>query len=160
MSYGLLVVIFTLLMLPGLIGVIAPVLPGIPYMFVVALILAYWEHFTRITPLELSILGIITVISLLVDYFSGVLGAKFGGASPGALKAGIIGLLVGLVLLPPLGSIIGLFLGVLGYELFDHHSKEKAIKAATGSLLGAVAGIGINVVLAVLFLILFLFFAF
>ncbi len=158
MNESVLLIITSIFLLIGLAGVWLPFVPGIPFMFVVALIYAIVDKFTRLSSQELMILGGITVASLIIDYLSGVLGAKFGGASKKAILYGTIGLILGLVFFPPLGSIIGLFLGVFIVELSEQKDRAKAIKAATGSLLGSLAGIAINIVLALIFFGLFLFF--
>jgi len=143
------------LMLPGLIGVLIPVLPGIPLMFLVALLFGFINRFTALTPGELGILFIIALASIVVDYLAGVLGAKYSGASAKALGAGVLGMIIGLIVLPPLGSFIGLFIGVLLVEL-RHRTEREALKAATGSLIGTLAGMAINLILALLFIGLFL----
>lgn len=159
MPYFLLVIIFSLLLLPGLLGVFLPLLPSIPYMFVVTLIFGLIDKFQHLTVVNLIILGIIALFSLLVDYFSGALGAKYGGASKKTLFWGIIGLILGLIVFPPFGGIAGLFLGVLVAELIQYKDHLKALKAASGSLIGSLTGMILNFLLALFFFVLFLVFA-
>lgn len=159
MSNTVLVIIFSILLLPGLAGVFLPLLPGIPFMFVIALIYALIDRFQHLEGNELMILGGIAVLSLIVDYCSGIIGAKYGGASKKAILYGIIGLIVGVILLPPFGGILGLFLGVLIAEIIQHRQGKRAIKAATGSVLGSILGIAANLVLGLLFIILFVLFS-
>lgn len=147
-----------LLMIPGIIGLFIPVLPGIPFMLLVALTFGGVTTFSELTGNEIGILAIIAVASIAIDYLAGVLGAKYSGASARALGAGFLGMLIGLILLPPFGGLIGLFCGVLLVELRDR-TRHEALRAATGSLLGSLAGIVLNLLLAVLFLVLFLVFA-
>ncbi len=159
MPYILTVTLTTIAMIPGLAGVLIPVLPGLPIMFGVALVFGIIDHFSHLQPYELAILALLTVISLGIDYASGLLGAKYGGASKRATGYGIIGLIIGLIAFPPFGSIAGLFIGVLVGELTLQSNEKRAIKAASGTLLGTVAGIALNFILAIIFLILFWFFA-
>lgn len=159
MSNTVLVLIFSILLLPGLAGIFIPLLPGIPLMFVIALIYGVIDRFQHLQGNEVMILGGIVVLSLIVDYCSGVIGAKYGGASKKAILFGFIGLIVGIILLPPFGGILGLFLGVLIAEMIQHRDQRRAVKAATGSLLGSLLGIVANLVLGLLFLILFIVFA-
>lgn len=155
----LILILFALAMLPGIIGVIIPILPGVPYMFVLALAYGFIDHFQHLTAIDWLILGGLTVLSVIVDYFSGLLGAKYGGASAKSAMAGFAGLILGLVLFPPFGGIIGLFAGVLISELLLHNNRKKAFKAASGSLLGSLSGIIINLLISLLFLVLFIVFA-
>ncbi|OQA03533.1 MAG: hypothetical protein BWY68_00712 [bacterium ADurb.Bin400] len=97
--------------------------------------------------------------SIAVDYFAGILGARYGGASKKAVLYGFVGLILGLVLLPPFGGIIGLFAGVAIAEWYSHRNKQRAVKAAAGSLIGSLTGILINLTLALLLLVLFIIFA-
>jgi len=145
-------------MLPGIVGILVPVLPGIPYMFVVALIAALIEKFWYLTTSDLFVLGIIAAASMAVDYFSGILGARFGGASKSALYYGFIGLIIGLVLFPPFGGLVGLFVGIYLSETAQKRSRGQAAKAATGGVIGSVAGMVINLALSLLFLVLFIIF--
>jgi uncharacterized protein YqgC (DUF456 family) len=147
-----------LLMVPGFVGLFIPIFPGIPFMFLVALTYGAITSFTQLTGSEIGILAIIAVVSIAVDYLGGVLGAKYSGASAKALAGGFLGMLVGLFLIPPFGGLLGLFFGVLIVEIRikNHH---QALRAATGSLIGSLAGIVINLLLAIVFLTLFLVFA-
>lgn len=147
-----------LLMLPGIAGVVVPALPGVPFMFVVALGYAVIDEFQRLTGNELAILGGLAVASLVVDYLAGTLGARFSGASVKSLAMGILGLVIGLIILPPLGGILGLFVGIFAAEFIRHKDQYRALKAATGGLIGSLAGIAINLLLAISFLIVFLVF--
>src|SRR5581483_2855540 len=121
-------------------GVLLPMIPGIPYMFVIALIYGAIDHFHHLTLRQLGILGIITIVSLIIDYLAGMMGAKFGGAKGKSLLYGFIGLIVGTFIVPVIGGLIGLFLGVLIGELFRKRAGGDAVKAATGSVLGSLAG--------------------
>lgn len=150
------VLIAVLLMLPGLVGVLVPVIPGLPYMFLVALGYASLGGFGRLTGIELAWLAVVVGLSLIVDYGSGLLGARWGGASPRALTAGVVGLLIGTFLLPPFGGLLGLFFAVLLVEVRSKETKQ-AWRAATGSLAGTLAGIVVNLILGLVFIGLFLY---
>ena len=128
-------------------------------MFVIALAYGFVDHFQKFTTAELIILAILAVLSVVVDYASGVLGAKYGGVSGKSAMAGFAGLILGLILFPPFGGIIGLFVGILVSELLLHKNQKKAFKAASGSLLGTLSGIIINLLVSLLFIVLFTVFA-
>jgi len=160
MNNTLLVIIFTILMLPSLVGIIIPVLPGIPLMFGVALVYGIFNDFSSLKLYELVILLALAIISLAIDYFSGAIGAKYGGASPRSTLYAIIGLIIGLLLFPPFGGMIGLFAAILLSEyFFQKKTKAKSIKAATSGLLGSLLGIVLNLIIGLIFIALFLIFA-
>jgi len=142
------------LMLIGIIGVVLPVLPGLPLMFVVALVFHFF-----VKPLSLWAIGVfalITAISFLIDHLSGVLGSKFFGASRRSMLIGFVAMLVGLIIFPPFGAIIGLFAGIFASELISKKDERKALKAASGGLLSVVLGIILNLILAIGFFVIFL----
>jgi len=136
--------------------VFVPMLPALFYMTVLAVIFSMMTGFSVITPLELLILGVILTVGFLNDLFSGILGAKWGGASKKSIFYGFIGLVMGTILFPPLGGIVGLFAGILIAELLQGKANQNAIKAATGSVIGAAVGMIINLFLASAFFVLFL----
>lgn len=145
-------------MLPGFIGIIIPLLPGIPYMFILALIYGIIDRFQHLSGKELIILGILAMVSLVVDYSSGLIGAKFGGASKRSVLYGLIGLIMGSIILPFIGSIAGLFIGVYVSEYLIHNDEQRAKKAATTSLIGSLGGIIVNIILGISFAVLFVMF--
>lgn len=156
MPYYIYLTLFSILMLTGILGVIIPALPGIPIMFLLALVFGFIDKFIHLTVINVIVLLIIALASLAVDYFSGILGAKYGGASGKSMLAGMLGMIVGLVVLPPFGGIIGLFLGIIVAEIVLHGNKKRAVNAATGGLLGTLAGMAINLLLALIFMGLFI----
>lgn len=133
-----------------------PTLPGIPLMFLVTLVYGFVDNFQHLHPIHLAVFAGIMVLSVLIDSFSGVLGAKIGGASRKSLLAGMIGLFVGLLLFPPFGAFAGLFVGVFGMELIQFGDHAKAFKAATSSVTAAVVGTLLNIALAIAYFIAFL----
>lgn len=146
-------------MAPGLIGVLIPILPGVGYMFVIALLFGFVDQFQHLTGSELGWLGLLALISLGVDYVAGVIGAKYFGASQYAIRVGLVGMLLGTFLAPPFGALIGLGIGVYIGSSLQKKSKKEAVRAASGSIIGSTAGIAINLLLAILFLLLFIRFA-
>lgn len=159
MTHTILLIIFSILMVPGIITTAIPVFPGMAFMFVLSLIFGMIDKFSHLSLWELAILGIIVVISSIVDYVSGIFGAKYGGATKTGVFWGAIGSFLGLFLFPPFGMFLGAFVGVFVSELLLKKDHKKATKAATGSLVGSLMGILINVLLALAFTGLFIYFA-
>lgn len=152
----ILFILVIILLLVGLIGVIFPVLPGIPFMFMVALVFAALDHFHRLTVTNIVVLAVVALISILIDHLAGFWGAKFFGASKKGAYGGLLGSLVGLFFFPPFGMFIGLALGVyLAEKLLNGSSDNHSAKAASGAVLSALAGMLINLGLAIFFLIYF-----
>src|SRR5262245_58483048 len=119
------------LLVLGLIGTVAPFLPGTPLIVLGALVHAYANDWTPIGPWRLAILAALSVLGYVLHYLAGALGARGGGGSAwgfiGALAGGIVGLffgLPGLVLGPPLGAIAG--------EMLKSGDLETSIRTGLG----------------------------
>ena len=151
-------VIFSVLMAFGVLG-LAIYLPGLGYMLLLALIFGMIDGFVHFTLANLGILAGIFLLAVIVDYSAGLLGAKYGGAQRSSILWGVLGLLVGLVLFPPLGAPFGLFVGIIVGELRSRKTGQQAVKAATAGVIGSLTGMLINVALALVFLGCFIAFA-
>ncbi|MFA6552188.1 MAG: DUF456 domain-containing protein [Candidatus Paceibacterota bacterium] len=148
-------IIFSLLLVPGVFMVVIPIMPAISYMLLITLIFGIIDHFQTLTAGNFLILIAIWTLSILIDHLSGILGAKYGGASRKGMICGFIGLIVGFLMFPPFGGFLGLFAGVLTAEILNNRSQKEALTAAGASLFGSILGVAVNTILAVIFLILF-----
>lgn len=145
-------------MLPG-IAAIALMLPGLIYIFVVALVFGFVDKFAHLSGAEVSILAGISILAIVVDQLAGIIGAKWGGARFKSFIYGIVGVLVGTLLLPPFGGFIGLFIGILIGELMGKRDRKQAVKAATAGVIGTISGVIVNFCLSIIFVGLFIWFA-
>lgn len=124
-----------LLILAGLVGIIVPLFPGIPLVFLGTLIFAWTGGFEEISLWVIIIFLVLTLIGTLFDYFGGIYGAKkFGASWWGALGA-FLGLILGIAFFGPIGLIIGPFLGVIILELASKKQLKTALKAGIGTLI-------------------------
>ena len=123
-----------------------------------ALLFAVVDQFNYLSVREIGFLGSIALASVLIDHLSGLVGGKLGGATKKALWFGLLGSIIGFVVLPPFGTIIGLFLGMLAGGIASGQAQHKAMKAATTSVLGSMAGMASNFILAITFIVLFMLF--
>ena len=138
-------IVAIVLMIAGLVGAVAPALPGPPLVFAGILVLAAAYRFERIGIVTLIVLGIVTVALIAVDMAASAAGTKkFGGTWRGALGAavgGIAGLFVG-----PVGLIVGSLLGAVLGELAGGKDTNAAFRAGGGAVLGLLAGAVIKLV--------------
>jgi uncharacterized protein len=159
MTHLVLVIIFSLLILAAGASFLLMVFPAHLFLLVITLVFGLIDHFQHLKPWEWGILTGLVVMMVAADWSSGLWGAKVSGASKKSIIWGIVGMIVGLIVFPPFGSLIGLFLGILIAELAHFSEYKAALKAASGSVLGTLAGTLINLVLSIVFLILFIVFA-
>ena len=145
-TYGLYGVAF-LLILVGVAGTIVPALPGIPMIFAGAWLIGYMEDYQYFGWGTLIALGVLTVISLIIDWVSQTMGAQKAGATKlglsGAFHGTMIGIpfgLVGIFLFPVLGAFIG--------EMIGHRDMRKAGKVSWATWIGMIAGIAAKLAIA------------
>jgi uncharacterized protein YqgC (DUF456 family) len=147
------------LVLVGLAGIVLPALPGLPLVFAGMVLAAWAEHFTRIGISTLVALGVLTLLSLAVDFWAAAMGAKRVGASRLAIAGAVIGTIAGLFF-GIVGVFIGPFCGALLGELvhgrrLDPAAVGQATKVGVGTWLGIVLGIALKLTLALAMLALF-----
>ncbi|MCD9086893.1 DUF456 domain-containing protein [Stenotrophomonas sp. SY1] len=135
------------LVVVGLAGIILPALPGVPLVFVGLLVAAWGEGFERIGWLPLVVLGVLTVISIVVDVIATVVGAQKVGASRLALLGSVIGTVAGLFFMP-IGLFVGPFAGALLGEYLHGRNLGQATKVGFGTWLGIVLGVAFKLGLA------------
>jgi len=129
----------------GFVGCLLPVIPGPPIAWLALLfvelasggewVYAWWLHAAI-----LAMVVVVTILDLVVPAW----GAKRYGASRTAIVLSVVGLLVGLVVFPPFGFLIGAWLGALIGELLEGKSLRPALAASWGVLVGTVAGIALK----------------
>ena len=141
----------------GVFGSFMPVLPG-PTISWVGLLLLYLTKSVQNNYFILGITLIITIIISVLDYVIPAQGTKkFGGSKYGVWGTNL-GMILGFFIIPlPLGFVIGAFLGAfLGEIIFDSQNHNRALKAATGSILGFLASSFMKFFVCVVYLGLFL----
>ena len=133
----------------GLIGDIIPGIPGTPVTYL-ALLLLHWTDRISYSSQFLIVTGMLCAAITVLDYIVPVWGTKkFGGTKAGT-RGSTIGLIVGILVLPMLGIVLGPFglIGILGGPFVGAYIGEKmggtpddkAWRSAFGSFLGFVAG--------------------
>jgi uncharacterized protein YqgC (DUF456 family) len=157
--YYVILIVASLLLIPGIFMAFMP-FPGILYMFAIALVAAMLDGFVHLSSTDIGVLAILSVLVILADVFSGMIGAKAGGAHWSSAIWSIVGFIAGSLLIPVpvLGSLTGMLLGVLVSEWYRTKDVRHANKAALGTFWGWLAGTGFKLVASVAFLVLFLVF--
>ena len=152
-------VLGALLALIGLAGIILPALPGVPLVFAGMVLAAWAEHFTRIGVWTVVALGVLTLLSVAVDFWAAAMGARRVGASRLAIAGAVVGTVAGLFL-GFVGVFVGPFVGAAIGELLhgrrlDPDAVTQASRVGFGTWLGIVLGIALKLTLAVAMLALF-----
>jgi uncharacterized protein len=140
-----------ILIVLGLAGLLLPLLPGMPLIFLGALAIAAADGFTRVGYLSLALIAILAVIGSVLDHVAGVLGAKRSGASRWGFAGAVIGLIVGLPFGLP-GLVLGPAAGAAVLEFARDQELRRAARASTGVLIGFVLGTIVKYAIACLIL--------
>ncbi len=143
----ILLIIGIICIIVGIIGCIAPGLPGPPLSYT-GLLMLHWTSFAQYSSRLLWILALVTIIITVADTFLPIwMTKKFGGTKYGTWGA-TIGLLIGMLFFGPWGVILGPFLGALLGEYVGGVKHHVAWKSAFGSFVGFIVGTGSKLIVS------------
>ena len=149
-----LVITGIIFLLAGIAGCIVPFLPGPPLAYG-SLILLQLSSYQPFSGKFLVIWAIVTAAVVIADYYIPVWGTKKTGGTKGGVWGATIGLIIGMFFFPPLGLIVGPFIGAFAGEIINNQNRNKAFRSALGSFIGFVAGtlmkLGISIVMGYYF---------
>lgn len=139
----------------GFVGDIIPGIPGTPVSYL-ALLLMHWTDRISYSPQFLVVMGFICVVITALDYVVPVWGTKKFGGTKAGVRGSTIGLIIGILVLPMLGIVLGPFgiLGILGGPFLGAYIGEKiggtpddrAWRSAFGSFIGFLTGTFMKIV--------------
>lgn len=138
-SHILLWALAAVFVLTGIAGTVVPILPGTPLIFGGLLLAAWIDDFQRVSWITLTVLALLTIASLVIDFIATGLGAKRVGATRlaviGAFAGSVIGIFFGLV-----GVLLGPFIGAFAGEMMSHGQFEQASRVGVATWVGLVIG--------------------
>ena len=146
-SQTLLYALAALLAAVGLAGIVVPALPGLPLVFAGMLLAAWAGGFEEIGVWVVVLLGLLTLLSLAVDFWATAHGARRVGASRKAMAGAVLGTFAGLFFFP-VGLLLGPFAGALAGELLHGREWRHAAKVGFGTWLGVVLAVVLKLGLA------------
>ena len=135
-----LTILCSVLMVVGLLGVVLPVLPGIPLSWLGLFIYALGTGFERISIVTIVIFTILTVLTMILDFAAPMLGAKKYQASKIGIFGAFLGFTIGIFVIGFWGIILGPFIGALLGELIAGRKPKQALRSALGTFIGFIAG--------------------
>jgi len=128
-----------LLVVVGIAGSVLPALPGVTLVFLGLLLAAWIGDFQQVGPFPLVVLGLLTLLSFVIDLAATALGAKRVGATKLAVVGAALGTVAGLFLGLP-GLILGPFVGAVAGELMSHGQMQQATRAGIATWIGLLFG--------------------
>src|SRR5690606_22520530 len=133
-------ILSSILIVLGVVGSVLPLLPGVPLVFAGILLYGWATGFTVINGSFVALAFGLTLLSLVLDWVAGSLGARRYGATTWGVLGAMVGGVVGLLAFGPFGIIAGTFFGAMLGELLMGRAASAAMRAGWGSLLGLLIG--------------------
>lgn len=140
-------VVAMLLVCAGLVGLVFPAMPGAPLIFAGLLLAAWAEGFKYVGIGTIFIIAVLALMTIGVDFWAAMFGAKKFGASKRAVIGALLGTVAGLFLGFP-GVVFGPFIGAVIGELLAQKNLRQASRAGIGATLGIVLGAALKLALA------------
>jgi uncharacterized protein YqgC (DUF456 family) len=131
----------------GALGLVVPVLPGSPLIFLGALLAAWAEDFAYLGAGSLIVLGVLAALAIAVDFVASAFGVKRFGASGRAVTGAAVGAVVGLFF-GVVGVLVGPFVGAVIGELSMRRDLAAASRAGVGATLGLALGTAAKLAIA------------
>lgn len=142
----ILVILGGILQLLGLVGCVLPFLAGPPFNFLGLILLSIAKDWKPFSPTFLVLMGVLTILTLILDYAMPLAGAKRFGASKRGFWGSLIGMVVGMFFFPPFGLILGAFLGAVAGELSAGKDHSAALRAGWGVFVGTMAATALKLI--------------
>lgn len=146
----------------GLIGIVVPLLPGLPLLWLGALVWAWGDDFQQVGWPTLIVLALLVGVGTVVDLFFASVVSRRAGVSWRAIGGALLGGLLGgifLTWIPILGTLAGALIGaVVGMWVVEYRIRgdgDAATNAVWSYLTGVAFASLINFFLALLMLALF-----
>lgn len=129
-----------LLAVTGFSGLLLPIVPGAPLLFLGLLFGAWAENFQFVGTWTLLALAGMTALTYVVEFAASIFGVKKFGGSRQAMAGAVAGGLVGMFLGIP-GILLGPFVGAVLGELSLQRSLDQASRAGIGTVVGLAIGV-------------------
>ena len=132
--------------LAGLAGCLIPAIPGPPLSYVSVLLLYLFnnqenEITSRFLIVWIAVVAVVTILDYVLQPYL----TKVTGGSKLAVRCSIAGLVAGMVFFPPVGIIIGPFIGAFIAEFaINKKPLKNSLAAAGGAFLGFMLGTGMK----------------
>jgi len=136
-----------LLIVLGLAGAVLPALPGTALVLAGIVLGAWIDDFSRVGGGALTVVGVLAVLSWVLDYVAGLMGARRVGASREALIGAAIGTVAG-IFMGLVGVLFMPFVGAAVGEYLSRRDHQQAVKVGVATGIGLLVGLVAKVVLA------------
>ncbi|NNE93195.1 MAG: DUF456 family protein [Verrucomicrobiales bacterium] len=151
------ILVITLIVV-GFVGSFLPIVPG-AFLLWLGAVLHYFLFGMQDSGLSwqgLVVISLLLIVSLVIDWLSGALGAKWFGSSKWGMLGAFVGAIVGLFFSLP-GLILGPIIGVFVFEMYVAKKEMKdASNSTIGTVVGGLAGLIARAIVSVIMLVWYL----
>lgn len=131
----------------GVAGTVLPALPGTAFVLAGIVLGAWIDGFARVGWPTITIVSVLAVVSWVLDYVAGLLGARKVGASKLAIVGAAVGTVAGL-LFGFIGVLFMPFVGAAIGEYLDRQNHQRAVQVGVATWVGIMIGLIAKVVIA------------
>jgi uncharacterized protein YqgC (DUF456 family) len=128
-------------MLIGMVGVVAPFVPGLIIIWLAALAYGVFGDFGGVGAVSLAIITMLLLIGEALGYFLPGRAAGKAGAPAGSIAIGALGAIVGFFVIPVFGFMLGGILAIFLAELARTSNSSQAWHATLSTLIGFGVGV-------------------
>jgi uncharacterized protein YqgC (DUF456 family) len=140
-------ILSVVLIVVGLAGAVLPVLPGAALILAGTVLGAWIDDFQRVGGWVVGVLVALALLSWVLDYVAGLLGAKKVGASRQALVGAALGTVAGLFL-GFVGVLVLPFIGAAAGEYLARRDGRGAMRVGVATGIGLIVALVAKVVIA------------
>ncbi|MDQ3856718.1 MAG: DUF456 family protein [Chloroflexota bacterium] len=144
------------IILVGFVGIFIPVMPGVPLMWLGAVIYSALTSWDVLTWPWLVLLTLVTVACFCFDYVASAWIARKLGSSHWGAAGVIAGTVLGIVFFGAFGALLGGVTGAVAVEMGVRRSWRMALRAGTGALLGFLVALAADTLAGLIVLSVFL----
>ena len=148
-------VVAVILFLLGLLGTVLPALPGPILVFAGMLAYGAMTDFVALDGRFFALQAGATAIVMSVDYVAAAVGTRLVGGSRRAAAGAVIGTILALLFLGPLGLVVGPFVGAVAVELGRGVGLRQAFRVGFGTVLGAIGGVALKLLMEMAMIVYF-----
>jgi hypothetical protein len=151
----LLIIISGIVILVGLAGTVLPFLPGPPLALAGLLLYGFVSNFETMSVSWIIALSVLTLLTFILDVFGPALVARGYKASAYGSWGAVIGAVLGVFVLGPIGIVLGPIVGAFLGEIIHGTTHRQAFRAAVGAFVGVLVGTLFKIIVTLMILVYF-----
>ena len=137
-------ILSAILILLGIVGTLAPLLPGAPLALGGLLLYGYVTDFEGFSGWAVAIFIVLTLFTFFIDFFGPAFGTAGKRASRSATIGATLGAVLGIFVFGPVGIIVGPLLGAFVAEYLATRNLQTAMQVTRGVFVAFIVGTAVK----------------